>query len=194
MGGLFMYPANWRRLVCVALSLCISVALADDYSDTIDLFKHAGPTAEFFKTSYGYAVIPTVGKGGFVVGGAYGEGRVYQQGRYIGKTSVTQVSVGFQLGGQAYSEMVFFQDPAALKLFESGNFSLSAEANAVAITASASASAGTAGTTAGASGNKSHAPATGHYQNGVAVFTIAKGGLMYQAAVAGQKFSFTAGH
>lgn len=186
-----MHRMSWRTLVCVALSLCASVALADDYSDTIALFRQAGRTADFFKTSYGYAVIPTVGKGGFIVGGAHGSGRVYQQGRYIGDTAVTQVSVGFQFGGQAYSEMVFFQDAAALKLFESGNFSLSADANAVAITASASASAGTAGTEAGASGNESHATAAGHYQNGVVVFTIAKGGLMYQAAVAGQKFSFT---
>lgn len=189
-----MFPISWRALACAGLSLCASVALADPYSDTIDVFRHAGAAAEFFHSSYGYAVFPTVGKGGFVIGGAYGEGRVYRQGRYIGNTSVTQVSVGMQLGGQAYSEMVFFQDPAALKLFESGNFSLSAEANAVAITAAASASAGTAGTEAGASGNQRHAAATGHYQNGVAVFTIAKGGLMYQAAVAGQKFSFTPAH
>jgi lipid-binding SYLF domain-containing protein len=189
-----MHAVRFGSFACLALALCASVALADDYSDTIALFRHAGPAAEFFKSSYGYAVFPTVGKGGFVVGGAYGEGRVYQQGRYIGNTSLTQVSVGFQLGGQAYSEMVFFENPSALKLFESGNFSLSADANAVAITASASASAGTAGTQAGASGNQTHARATGHYQNGVAVFTIAKGGLMCQAAVAGQKFSFKAAH
>ena len=189
-----MRAVSRSRMVCVALALSASVAFADHYTDTIALFRHAGPTNDFFKTSYGYAVFPTVGKGGFVVGGAYGDGRVYQQGRYIGSTSMTQVSVGFQAGGQAYSEMVFFQDSAALKLFESGNFSLSADANAVAVTASASASAGTAGTEAGASGTETHATATGHYQNGVAVFTIAKGGLMYQAAVAGQKFSFTPSH
>lgn len=189
-----MHSMSWRCLACVALSLCASVALADDYSDTVGLFKQDGRAADFFKTSYAYAVFPTVGKGGFVVGGAHGNGHVYQQGRYIGDTSLTQVSVGFQVGGQAFSEMVFFQDEAALKLFESGNFALGAEANAVAATASASASAGTAGTSAGASGNESHATAAGHYQNGVAVFTIAKGGLMYQAAVAGQKFSFTAAH
>ena len=174
----------WRSLACVVFALGASVALADRYSDTIALFRNAGSTADFFKSSYGYAVFPTVGKGGLVVGAAHGDGRVYQQGRYIGDSSMTQVSVGFQLGGQAYSELVFFQDAAALKLFESGNFSLSADASAVAVTASASASAGTAG-------NESHATAAGHYQNGVAVFTIAKGGLMYQAAVAGQKFTFT---
>lgn len=154
------------------------------------LVQTRGPGRGVFKASYGYAVFPTIGKGGFVVGAAHGEGRVYRQGRYIGNTSLTQVSFGFQFGGQAYSEMVFFQDQAALKRFESGDFSLSADVNAVAITASVSASAGTAGTEAGASGTESHAIAAGHYQNGVAVFTIAKGGLMYQAAVAGQKFSF----
>jgi lipid-binding SYLF domain-containing protein len=189
-----MKAVSWRSLACVALALGASVALADRYSDTVALFRNAGPTADFFKTSYGYAVFPTIGKGGLVVGAAHGDGRVYQQGRYIGDSSMTQVSVGFQLGGQAYSELVFFQDAAALKLFESGNFSLSADANAVAVTASASASAGTAGIEAGASSNETHATAAGHYQNGVAVFTIAKGGLMYQAAVAGQKFSFTPAH
>jgi lipid-binding SYLF domain-containing protein len=189
-----MKALKWRSLACLAFVLVAPVALADRYTDTIALFRHAGPAAAFFKSSYGYAVFPTIGKGGFVVGAAHGEGRVYRQGRYIGNTSMTQVSFGFQLGGQVYSEMVFFQDRAALKRFESGNFSLSADVNAVALTASASASAGTAGTEAGASGTESHAIASGHYENGVAVFTIAKGGLMYQAAVAGQKFSFTPAH
>ena len=189
-----MKAINWRSLACLGLALVAPVALADRYTDTIALFRHAGPAAEFFKTSYGYAVFPTIGKGGFVVGAAHGEGRVYRQGRYIGNTSMTQVSFGFQFGGQAYSEMVFFRDQAALERFESGNFSLSADVSAVALTASASASAGTAGTEAGASGTESHAIAAGRYQNGVAVFTIAKGGLMYQAAVAGQKFSFTPAH
>ena len=189
-----MKAVSWRFLACIVLVLAAPAALADRYTDTIALFRHAGQTAEFFRTSYGYAVFPTVGKAGFVVGGAHGDGRVYRQGRYIGDTSLTQVSVGFQLGAQAYSEMVFFKDPAALKQFESGNFALSADVSAVAITASASATAGTAGTTAGVSGNKKNATAAGHYQNGVAVFTIAKGGLMYQAAVAGQKFSFKPAH
>lgn len=189
-----MKALSWLGVACAALVLAAPAALADRYTDTIALFKNAGQTAQFFKTSYGYAVFPTVGKGGFVVGAAHGDGRVYEQGRYIGNTSMTQVSVGFQFGGQAYSEMVFFQNKAALQRFKSGKFALSADVSAVALTASASASAGTTGTTAGASGTETHATATGHYQNGVAVFTIAKGGLMYQAAVAGQKFSFTPKH
>ncbi len=189
-----MKSINWRSVACVALVLVAPFARADRYTDTIALFRHAGQTADFFRTSYGYAVFPTIGKGGFIVGAAHGDGRVYRQGRYIGDTSMTQLSVGFQLGGQAYSEMVFFKDAAALERFESGKYAFSADVSAVALTASASATAGTTGATAGASGTETHATAAGVYQDGVAVFTIAKGGLMYQAAVAGQKFSFKPAH
>lgn len=172
---------------CLALP---DFAHADSYSRTIALFEHAGASARFFKTSYAYAVFPTIGKAGFVVGGAHGDGRVYRKGRYVGDTTMTQVSVGFQLGGQAYSEILFFETRADLARFESGKFALGAQASAVAITAGASASASTTGTSAGASGTEKHATTVGHYQDGVAVFTITKGGLMYEAAVAGQKFSF----
>jgi lipid-binding SYLF domain-containing protein len=167
-------------------------AVADDYSDTTALFKNAGASAAFFKSSYGYAVFPTIGKGGLLVGGAHGKGRVYQKGKYIGDTSMTQVSVGFQAGGQAFSEMIFFEDQRALDEFTSGNFAFSGNVSAVAITAGASASAGTGGTGAGASGGKKDATTAGDYQKGVAVFTIAKGGLMYEASVSGQKFSYKA--
>jgi lipid-binding SYLF domain-containing protein len=180
--------------VLAGLVLPATVALADSYSDTIDVFKNAGESGAFFRTSYGYAVFPTIGKGGFIVGAAHGGGRVYRDGKYIGDTAMTQVSVGFQLGGQAYSEIVFFENRAALDRFESGNFSLSADASAIAVTASASASAGTEGTGASASATEDVAKTKGHYQDGVAVFTIAKGGLMYQAAVAGQKFSYNPLH
>jgi len=176
------------------LLLTAAGAHADAYSDTESLFRHAGASAAYFGSSYGYAVFPTIGKGGFFVGAAHGDGRVYVHGAYVGSTSMTQVSVGFQLGGQAYSEILFFQDRNALEAFESGNFALSADASAVAITASASASAGTEGSGAAASGGEKDARTAGHYQNGIAIFTIAKGGLMYQAAVAGQKFSFKPAH
>ena len=113
-------------------------------------------------------------------------------GKHVGDTTVTQVSVGFQLGGKAYSQMIFFEDKRALGEFESGSFEFDASASAVAITAGASASAGTAGATSGASGGKKDATtASLGYQKGIAVFTIAKGGLMYAATVAGQKFSYT---
>ena len=180
---------------CVAMTLfalAAQPAVADAYSDTTALFKNAGASAAYFKSSYGYAVFPTIGKGGFVVGGAHGTGRVYQKGKYIGDTSMTQLSVGLQLGGQAYSEMIFFEDKRSLDEFTSGNFEFSGNVSAVAITAGASASAGTGGSTAGASGGKKDATTAGDYQKGLAVFTIAKGGLMYEASVSGQKFSYKA--
>jgi lipid-binding SYLF domain-containing protein len=165
-------------------------AWADEYSDTINIFKEAGESGDFFKSAYGYAVFPTIGKGGIIVGGAYGTGRVYEQGKVIGESSMTQVSVGFQLGGQAYSEIIFFQDQRALKEFTSGSFEFGADASVVAITAAANASASTTGASAGASGGKRDATTVGKYNKGMATFTVAKGGLMYQAAVGGQKFSY----
>ena len=161
------------------------------YEDTIKIFKNAGESGNFFGNSYGYAVFPTIGKAGFVVGGAHGKGRVYAGGKYVGDTSMTQLSVGFQAGGQAYSQIVFFQDKRAIDEFTSGNFEFGAQATAVAITAGASAGATTAGASAGASGGKHDATTVGSYHKGMAVFTVAKGGLMYEASVGGQKFSYT---
>ncbi len=116
---------------------------------------------------------------------------MYVHGQLVGDTTMGQVSVGFQAGGKAYSQIIFFEDKQALDKFESGTFEFAAGASAVAITAGASASVGTSGTSAGASGTENHARATGAYESGMAVFTIAKGGLMYAAAIAGQKFSYT---
>ncbi len=183
-------PLAWMCLVATGLALLAPPAYADSYSDTISLFKQAGASARYFRSSYGYAVFPTIGKGGFIVGGAHGQGRVYRHGRLVGDTTMNQVSVGFQAGAQAYSEIIFFQSKLDLARFESGKFALGAQASAVAITASASASASTAGTSAGASGTEMNAVTTGRYQDGIVVFTIAKGGLMYEAAVAGQKFTY----
>lgn len=168
-----------------------SHADAGKYADTVELFKNAGQSASFFSHCYGYAVFPTVGEGGLGVGGAFGKGRVYVHGILVGDTTMGQVSVGFQAGGKAYSQMIFFEDKRALDEFESGSFEFSAGASAVAITAGASASAGTSGVSAGASAGKKDARETGVYEKGMAVFTIAKGGLMYAATIAGQKFSFT---
>ena len=174
------------------LLLTASIAHADSYSDTIDLFKNAGASSKFFGRCYGYAVFPTVGEGGFIVGGAYGKGRVYVGGKPVGETSMTQVSAGFQLGGKGYSQIVFIEDKRAFDEFTTGSFEFSAGASAVAITAGASASVGTTGATSAASGGKKDATtASAGYQKGMAVFTIAKGGLMYAATVAGQKFSYT---
>ena len=178
-------------MLAPALLLIAGISSAADYPGTINLFRHAGESASFFHRSYGYAVFPTVGEGGLGVGGAFGKGRVYVHGRYVGDTTMGQISVGFQAGGKAYSQIIFFEDKRALDEFESGTFEFAAGASAVAITAGASASAGTSGASAGASAGKKNARATGVYEKGMAVFTIAKGGLMYAATIAGQRFSFT---
>mgnify|MGYP000099030761 FL=1 len=183
-------------LVLLLLALPLGVSWAEDdeakYAETIKIFKEAGESGTFFDQSYGYAVFPTIGKGGIGIGGAYGKGRVYAQGKYVGDTSMTQLSIGFQLGGQGFSQIVFFEDKRAFDEFTSGNFEFGAQASAVALTAGASAGATTAGASAGASGGKHDATTVGEYHKGMAIFTVAKGGLMYEASVGGQKFSYTA--
>ena len=124
----------------------------------------------FFDDSYGYAVFPSVGKGGFVVGGAHGTGLVYEQGALTGKTDLKQVNVGLQLGGQSYIQVIFFKGKEDLDRFKAGNLEFSGQASAVAITAGASADI--------------------DYSKGVAVISKAKGGLMYEASLGGQKFSY----
>lgn len=165
--------------------------LSDDYQNTVDVFMKSDQVKPFFKDAYGYAVFPNVGKGGVGVGGAYGKGQVYAQEKLTGTSSLVKVTVGFQLGGQVFSEIVFFQDKRAYDEFTGGNFEFDATASAVAITAGAQAQAGTGGASAGASAG----PATGvqaaaKYNKGMAIFVHAKGGLMYEAAIGGQKFSF----
>ena len=133
--------------------------------------KAADPSIQsFFDDSAAYAVFPSVGKGGIGIGGAYGKGLVIADDKVIGKTELTQVTIGFQLGGQVYSEFIFFKDDAALAQFQRGNFELGAQASAVAATAGASADVG--------------------YDKGVAIFTVTGGGLMYEATVSGQKFDY----
>ena len=168
-----------------------SSAIADKYSDTIAIFKESPAVKPFFESSYGYAVFPLVGKGGFVVGGAYGTGQVYAQGVVTGTAKLIKATVGFQAGGQAYSQMIFFEDKRAYDEFTSGSFEFDAGVSAVAITAGVQAKAGTEGATAGASaGPATGAQAETTYHKGMAVFVHAKGGLMYEASVGGQKFSF----
>ena len=125
----------------------------------------------WFDNAAGFAVFPSVGKGGLVIGGAHGKGLVIVRDNIHGKTSLSQVTVGFQLGGQVYSQFVFFRDDTALNEFKRGNFELGAQASAVAVTLGASADA--------------------NYNKGVAIFTLASGGLMFEASVGGQKFTYT---
>ncbi|MDL1975658.1 MAG: lipid-binding SYLF domain-containing protein [Deltaproteobacteria bacterium] len=181
-------------LIMVMLALALSnPAQADKFTDTIDIYKKSGSVQPFFEGAYGYAVFPTIGKAGFVIGGAYGTGQVYQGGKVTGETSLIKVTFGLQAGGQAFSEIIFFEDKRAYDEFTSGQFEFDAAASAVAITAGAQAKAGTEGATAGASAG----PATGKqaktsYHKGMAVFVHTKGGLMYEATIGGQKFSFKA--
>ncbi|HBO11667.1 MAG TPA: hypothetical protein DD491_02665 [Halieaceae bacterium] len=187
------------RTLFTTLTLCLGLcfgtaAVAEDkYAEALDAFQRAGETDNFFASAYGYALFPTIGKGGIGIGGAHGKGRVYAQGEYVGDTTMTQVTVGFQLGGQAYSQIIFFEDRRAFEMFTSGNFEFSAQATAVAITAGVSAEASTGGgASAGASGGQHNASTVhGGYRKGMAIFTIAKGGLMYEASLGGQKFSYT---
>jgi len=179
-----------RGIVLLLVASISSSAWADNYSDTVDLFRDA-VSSEFFDNSYGYAVFPTIGKGGIGIGGAHGQGRVYAKGAHVGDTKMTQLTVGFQLGGQAFSQIIFFEDERAFSEFTSGNFEFGAQATAVAITAGASAVTTTTGTAAGASGGKHDAQTSGDYYKGMAIFTVAKGGLMYEATIGGQKFSYT---
>jgi lipid-binding SYLF domain-containing protein len=146
-------------------------SLQSESTATINRFKAQDPGMEaFFKDAQGYAVFPTVAKGGAIVGGAHGRGVLYEGGSAVGFCDLSQATFGLQLGGQGYSEVIFFQTQESLVRFKSGNFAFAAQASAVAATAGASADA--------------------DYEDGVAVFTMEKGGLMYEASVGGQKFRY----
>jgi lipid-binding SYLF domain-containing protein len=142
-----------------------------DVELTLADFRGQDPSLQrFFEQSYGFAVFPTVGKGAVGLGGAYGQGEVYEQGQLVGYASLSQATIGVQLGGQAYSELIFFKNKDAMDAFRSGRYALAAQASAVAAASGAAANA--------------------DYERGVAVFTLAKKGLMYEASVGGQKFSY----
>ena len=140
---------------------------------TVAAFQEEDPTiGRFFDDSAGYAVFPSIARGGAGVGGAYGRGVLYEDGRMAGVCDVSQGTVGFQLGGQSFSQVIFFETVDALESFKSGNFAFTAQATAVAA--------------------KHGASADADYERGVAVFTMTRGGLMYEAAIGGQKFSYEA--
>ncbi len=182
-------------LLLVALFFGVSsvvvAAAAENYSSTINVFKDSPAVKTFFDNAYGYAVFPDIGKVGFVIGGSYGKGQVYKSGKVTGKTSVIEGSVGFQVGGKVFSQIVFFEDKRAYDEFTSGNFEFDATVQAVAITAGVDAQVGTAGNSAGASaGPKTGVQAKTSYTKGMATFVHAKGGLMAEFSVGGQKFTF----
>jgi lipid-binding SYLF domain-containing protein len=142
-------------------------------------------------SSYGYAVFPTIGKGGLGIGGAGGSGCVYAGGKQTGTSKMGQVTIGFQAGGQAFSQIILFENQESFDKFTTGKFEFGAQATAVALTAAAQAEAGTKGaaSSVGVSDEKSGGN-TASFTNGMAVFTVAKGGLMYEASIGGQKFGY----
>ena len=171
--------------ILITLSLISTSSLAQTWKpntdDSLELSvaqaiikaNNSDPTlTHWFDTAYAYAVFPKIGKGGFIVGGAGGKGLVIRGNTTIGYTSLSQVTVGAQIGGQVYAQYIMFKDQTAFDHFARGNFEMGAQASAVAITLGASADA--------------------NYDGGVAVFTIAEGGLMYEASIGGQKFKYTA--
>ena len=178
---------NFIRVVALLLVMCgpgmSTVIFAQDSTKDSKLIGdcHSSKAAfvkvdslmhSLFDNAAGYVIFPNVGKGGIGVGGAAGNGILFEKGQAIGKASMKQVSVGFQFGGQAYREVIFFENHDALNKFKQDKFEFSAQASAIAATA-------------GASTNVK-------YRNGVMVFTQGKGGLMYEASIGGQKFSYKA--
>ena len=163
---------------------------ATTYTQAIQTFKSAGESSKFFAKSYGYAVFPNVGAGAVGIGVASGKGRVYVAGAHVGYTDMKQLSVGPQLGGKSYSQIIFFEDKRAFDEFISGKFEFGADASVTAVTAGANASAGTGGISKGTSEGPNDASTQGKYNSGFAVFVVQKGGLMAGASVSGQKFTY----
>jgi lipid-binding SYLF domain-containing protein len=146
-------------------------ATLQEAHDAVAAMKKADPGLQkFFDKAAGYAIFPSVAKGGLVVGGAGGSGFVFEHGKATGKATLSQVSIGAQVGGQAYSEIVFFETKETLASFKKGEWTMAAQVSAVALASGASADA--------------------DYKEGVAVFTLSKGGAMAEASVGGQKFGF----
>jgi lipid-binding SYLF domain-containing protein len=146
-------------------------ATLEETSKAIAAVKKADPgLSKFFGNAAGYAVFPDIGKGGFIVGGAGGSGFLFEGGKAIGKTTMAQASIGAQVGGQTYYEVIFFETKESLDAFKKGEWTMSAQVSAVAI--------------------KSGASANAKYADGIAVFTLAKAGAMAEASVGGQKFTY----
>ena len=154
--------------------------------ETVNKFRQLGNVPQMMAESYGYAVLPTIGKGGMGVGAAGGTGCVFAGGKETGKISMGQVTIGWQLGGQAYSQIILFRNADTYREFTRGQFEFGANATAVALTYGAAAGA----TTKGASVSAGDTKAKGIWKRGMAVFTLAKGGLMYEASIGGQKFFY----
>jgi lipid-binding SYLF domain-containing protein len=173
-------------LLVLAASYVQAAATVEECQNAMTKFKDLGNVKEMLAESYGYAVMPTIGKAGMGVGGAGGTGCVFAGGKHTGNVSMGQITVGWQLGGQAYSQLILFKNADTYKEFTQGNFEFGADASAVALTYGAAAGAGTEGASATAGDTKGK----GIWKRGMAIFTLAKGGLMYEASIGGQKYNF----
>lgn len=183
-----------RALVIAASLLAASnIALAqdiEDQSETIELFRGIPQVAPYFEQAYAYAVWDRIGRGGLGIGGARGRGQVYLGGKVTGFSILTDITFGAQAGGQAYRQVIFFENKAAYDKFISGRFEFDASASAVAVTASAQARASTQGASAAAGAGSPSTGAGVGYVNGMQTFTMAEGGLMYAATIGGQRYNF----
>lgn len=180
-----------RKLLLLLLITFHPFSFADKYDGTLDVFESSPDLKPYFDNAYGYAVFPTVGRGGIVVGGSYGNGQVYEKGKVSGHVSLAKLSIGFQLGGQVFSEIIFLQDKRAFDEFISNRFEFDASASAVVVVLGAQARAGTAGSSASAGlGSVSTNQVEYGYNKGMAVFLHSLGGLMYEASIGGQKFKY----
>ena len=180
---ILLLTAVLAGLFCVNTYAAATVA---ECKETAKKFKELGNVPELMAEAYGYAVLPTIGKGGVGIGGAGGTGCVFAGGNHTGDISMGQVTIGWQLGGQAYSQMILFKNADTYEEFTRGQFEFGADATAVALTYGASAEASTQGASASAGDTK----AKGSWKRGMAIFTLAKGGLMYEASIGGQKYKF----
>jgi len=176
----------------VLLPFTVGAQQVKDYSKAKNVFDSSPQLRWFFENAYGYALFPVVGKAALIVGGAYGEGQVYRGGQVTGTVNLIHGSIGFQWGGQAFSEIIFFQDKRAFDAFTRGQFEFDAKASAIAITAGASAKASTTGSSASATaGPQTGVQSQSYYSsNGMATFVHAKGGLMAELSIGGQKFNY----
>lgn len=174
------------------LSLSAEAQRVRDVSETIELFQSIPQVAPYFQSAYGYAVWPRIGRGGLGIGASRGRGQVYVGGQLTGFSTHTEVSVGLQAGGQTYRQIIFFQNREAYEEFTRDSFEFDAQAQAVAVTASAEAGAGTTGARTSAGAGRPNTAAGGGYSNGMQIFTMAEGGLMYKATIAGQRYNFEA--
>lgn len=182
----FRTLAITATLLMLIGSSVYAAATVEECQAAFDKFKDLGNVPELLSETYGYAVLPTIGKGGIGIGGAGGTGCVFEGGKHTGNISMGQVTIGFQLGGQAYSQLILFKNADVYNDFTKGQFEFGADASAVALTYGAQAGA----TTKGASASAGDTKGIGAWKRGMAVYTIAGGGLMYEASIGGQKFKF----